>query len=201
VKRVWRWIADHAVEVIALLGAGAGAVATAIKFAGSWLADRAGCLVHGDSTCTSTERWLIALGVAVCVLLVAVGVLAVLLRRSRAKVTELQREGNERREAAEHEKQERQWQHKRLINFLEDMTEAERALCRPFILGQVRTVLQDVTDGNVHVLVQRGVLYPSGSPSYYVKRFEGLGADFTMTDWAWAHLHAHPELLRDPLLG
>jgi hypothetical protein len=174
--------------------AGVGAVAAGILFLPSGWVD-----VLGLSTMRKqhTDLLGIALLLAVALLLIEAVALTVSWLRRKA---EHQREGHERHEAAEHEKQERQRQRKRereaLFSFLEGMTEPERALCRPFIQGEVRTALLSVEDGNVYELVRRQVLYGSGSPSHYDRRLEGNGADFTMTDWAWDYLREHPELVK-----
>lgn len=81
------------------------------------------------------------------------------------------------------------------LKFLQNMTEAEREHCRKFVSGAKRTVWLNAEDGVVAELVRRGVIYCATGVTHFDTRFEAMGTDFTMSDWAWDYLHEHPDSL------
>jgi Super-infection exclusion protein B len=170
--------------------AGVGAVAAGILFLPSaWV----GALGLSTIRTQYTAPLGIAVLLAVALLLIEAVAFAMGWLRHKAKHRQDERE---RLETAEREKAEKQRQRKRareaVITFLEGMTDSERALCIRFIEAKERTERLNTEDGNVHELVRREVLYPSGSRA----RFNGPFADFTMTDSAWDYLLEHPDSLR-----
>lgn len=81
--------------------------------------------------------------------------------------------------------------------FLHGMTDPEKAICRKFIEGAVRTHWLNAEYGVVTELQRRGVIYQANQHMHVDLNFQGWGAYFTMRDWAWDCLHEHPELLVD----
>ena len=83
------------------------------------------------------------------------------------------------------------------LEFLGRMTSSERHFCRKFIEAKARTYWLNMEHGTVTELVRRGVIYQANPHAHVDLNFQGWGAYFTMHDWAWDHLHAHPELVED----
>ena len=83
------------------------------------------------------------------------------------------------------------------LEFLGRMTDSERYFCRKFIEAEARTYWLNMEHGTVTELVRRGVIYQANQHAHVDLNFQGWGAYFTMHDWAWDHLHNHPEFVEE----
>ena len=100
---------------------------------------------------------------------------------------------SERRRSARKERRERRkaWEQREAdraanIEFLTNMTPVERATCKEFLDKNERSLVLNPTSG-VLELTRRDVLrqISPAAWTYY---------HYSMSDWAWEHLRAHPEL-------
>lgn len=102
-----------------------------------------------------------------------------------------------KRKELEEQEAEAAAQLERGLEFLGQMTDSERHFCRKFIEAEARTYWLNMEHGTVTELVRRGVIYQANQHAHVDLNFQGWGAYFTMHDWAWDHLHAHPELVEE----
>ena len=126
-------------------------------------------------------------------------------RRSRKKEIQADLDAQAARESAarrateteERERLEREMAQlrERGTDYLNKMTEPERAVLREFIEHDARTRWLSGEDGVVSELQRRGVIYLANQVGHYDTRLQALAFDFTMRDWAWEYLHARREVL------